>query len=424
MRLFNHSVGASVVLLFALAACGDGSTSSQSSATQSVPTTSGTEQPATTTSTVPETTSTVTGTTDTIDRADIYLGKTTEIYRRALPNGEDFVVRLSTDSYATVFGLSWTAPTGSAEECLGAHAMFFGVPGHVGFWGSAWVASPWFDDTISMQAVVLQSSMSAAENTNPATEYLVLRTLGDAAEIVLSSLAGTELDRSTVTNGIAMVVVEPQARGEGQTVNDLQVTVVAKDGLPSEASRLAPLAANVPVDCGPGDPPQRPLPEPGAQPADSGAAATQIRQRHALLVDRSVPADQKPADLLDDDTGVQDAIATIDAGQYRDVASSATYSIDELVFTKPDEAWFRYTITTTTTTYGDRFGIAAFDGKVWRITRATICQDIALAFAPCQPTPSTIEPPSTPEWDAAWQEWVSRANLYMGNDGCGPLSQC
>ncbi|MEO8266548.1 MAG: hypothetical protein ABI706_13695 [Ilumatobacteraceae bacterium] len=392
--------------------------------TQSASTTSGTEQPATTTSTVPETTSTVTATTDAIDQADIYLGTTTEIYRRALPNGDDFVARLSTEPYATVFGLNWTAPTGSATECLGDHAMFFGVPGRVGFWGSAWVASPWFDDTISTQPMVLQSSMSAAENTVPATQYLVVRTHGDAAEIVLSSIAGAELDRSDVINGIAMVVVEPNAQDDSQTVTDLQVTVVAKDGLPSATSRLAPFAPNVPAECGPGEAPQRPLPEPGAQPADSGAATTQIRQRHALLVDRSVPTSRKPADLLDDDMGVQDAIAALDEGQYRDIAASATYSIADLVFTKPDEAWFRYTITTTTTTYRDRFGIAVFDGKVWRITRATICQDLALALAPCLPTPPTIEPPSTPEWEAAWQEWVSRANLYMGSDGCGPLSQC
>lgn len=77
-----------------------------------------------------------------------------------------------------------------------------------------------------------------------------------------------------------------------------------------------------------------------------------------------------------------------------------------------------------TETYSDRFGIAVFNGAVWQITRATICQDLALALSPCQPTSKVIEPPSTPEWQAAWQEWMSRANLYNANDGCGPLSQC
>jgi hypothetical protein len=160
------------------------------------------------------------------------------------------------------------------------------------------------------------------------------------------------------------------------------------------------------------------------QPADPAAAAAQIRQRHALLADRSVPADLRLADLLDDDTGVQAAIASLDDSPSREAAASATFAIDELVFTTPAEAWFRYTITTPSSTYGDRFGNAVFNGHVWQITRATICQDLALALSPCVPDPPMVEPPSTPEWEAAWQEWISSAMLYTGNDGCRPLSQC
>lgn len=437
MRLLNRSVGASVVLLLGVAACGDDSTASQSLATESAPTISANEETATTstvpatTSTAPATTSTVLATTSTArevtdqnDPADAYLDRTMEIYRRALPNGQDFVVRVSAESYATVFGLRWTAPTGSADACLGNHAVFLGVPGHIGPWGSAWIAGAWFDAIDPAQPVVLQASMSAADNTIPTPQYLVVRTAADASEVVLSSMDGTQLDRSTVTNGIAMLVVDAQALGEGQTMNDVRVTVVTADGQSLAPSPLTPSTANIPSDCGPGKPPPRPLPQPGVQPDDPDAAATQIRQRHALLVDLSVPFDQKPANLLDDDTGVQDALATLDAGHYRDVAASATYSIDELVFTQPDEAWFRYTITTSTTTYSDEFGIAVIIGGAWQITRATICQDLAAALAPCQPTPEPISPPTTPEWEAAWQEWMSRANLYMGNDGCPPLSQC
>jgi hypothetical protein len=221
-----------------------------------------------------------------------------------------------------------------------------------------------------------------------------------------------------------MVVVDPLAKGEGSTVNDLSVTVIPANGQPSAPSPLAPAEWGAPSDCGPGDAPQRPLPAAGVQPADPGNATAQIRQRHALLVDRSMSHGRQLGDLLDDDTGVQSAIAQMDTGPYADVAATATYSIDELVFTQPEEAWFRYTITTSASTYGDRFGRAVFNGTVWQITRATICQDLALAQSPCDPTPPTVEPPSTPEWDTAWQEWVSRAMLYTGNDGCPPLSQC
>jgi hypothetical protein len=422
MRLLNRSVGASVVLLLGVAACGGDSTASHPSATDSATTTfaSATRETATT-STPPVTISIVLGTTNETDRADVYLGATAEIYRRVLPNGQNFVVRLSTESYASVFGLSWTAPTGSAQSCLGDHAVFFGVPGDIGPWGSAWVAAPWFDDTNRKQPVVVQSSMLPAEDAAPTTRYVVVRTDTDASGVVLSAADGIELDRSIVTNGVAMVVL---AEGEGRTVNDVRVAVLANDGQQSAPSSLAASAPSVPADCGPGDPPPHPLPAAGVQPADSDAAATQIRQRYALLVDRSVPDDQKPADLLDDDTGVRDAITKAGTGQFGEVVASATYSIDELVFTQPDLAWFRYTITTTNATYADRFGIAVFNGKVWQVTRATICQDLALALVPCEPAPLAVEAPSTPEWEAAWQEWMRRANLYMANDGCGPLSQC
>src|SRR5258706_8758011 len=127
MRLLNRSVGASVVLLLGVAACGSDLTASHPSATDSAPTTSATTGAATTT-TRPETPSTVSGTTNETDPADIYLGTTTEINRRGLSNGQNSAVRLSAKSHASGFGRSWTAPTGSAKPCLGDHAMFLGVP--------------------------------------------------------------------------------------------------------------------------------------------------------------------------------------------------------------------------------------------------------------------------------------------------------
>ena len=410
MSLTGRAWLLSVLLVMSATACGGPQTTLEASPTETAPASSAIGTPTTvdvpaasviepsTAPAPPDTATTVPGTIAAIDAADGYLDGTTEIYRRALPDGQDFVVRRSAESYATVFDLSWTAPTGSAEQCLGDHAMFFGVPGDIGSWGSAWVAAAWFDAAHPTQPAVLHSSMSAAEDSVPATEFLVMRTAADVAEVVLLARDGRELDRAPAANGVAMVMVEPQAQNDGQTVTVLRVSTVATDGQHSAPSPLLPplAASSGQADCGPGDPPQRPLPGAGAQPADPATADAQIRRRLALLADRSVPADQKPADLLDDDTGVRAAIALLDDGPYRDVAASAVYAIDELVFTAPTEAWFRYTITTSSSTYGDRFGIAVFNGDVWQITRATICQDLALALSPCLPNPPIVEPTSTP----------------------------
>ena len=421
----NRFVGAGIMLVVVLAACGDDRTRLASVAPDTSP------GPSSTSLAVPETMPPATsGTTPTTtsgtDRADAYLASTTELYRRTLPDGQDFVVRLSADTYADVFGLTWTAPTGSAELCLGDHAMFMGVPGDIGDWGSAWVSHAWFDAVDTSQPAVLQGSMWAAVDSSQTMQFLVVRTVDDVEQVVLSLANGDEVDRASVSNRIAMVAIDVAAQDAAGQQGGLIVTVVDDQGRASAPVALnAPTRTPLPAECGPGDPPQRELPGEGEQPPNPSAAEEQIRERHALLVDRTIDAADKPADLIDDDTGVDDATARLNAGPYREAADSAVHSIEELVFTSPTEAWFRYTITTSPNgTFSGRFGMATFNGSVWQITRATVCQDLALALAPCEPNPPVVEPPSTPEWEAAWQEWMSRAMLYNDNDGCPPLSQC
>ena len=94
-----------------------------------------------------------------------------------------------------------------------------------------------------------------------------------------------------------------------------------------------------------------------------------------------------------------------------------------MVFTDPDTAWFRYTITAPTGTF-DRFGMATFNGEVWQITRATLCGDLALAGGNCLPQTAAVEPPPSAEWEERYRDWTERASLYNAGDGCSPLSQC
>jgi hypothetical protein len=260
-------------------------------------------------------------------------------------------------------------------------------------------------------------------DNGPAGSYLLLRTDTDASEVILLSSVGTEIDRAPLVNGLAVVVMPPDAWQEGGTIEDLAAQLVGVDGQSSLPSQLSYGDQTYPAECGPGDQPVRTLPAAGAQPADPSTAEAQIRERYALLVDQAIPSDEKPTDLLDDDTGVATAVATLNRGQYADDAANAIYTVDELVFSSPSEAWFRYTITTPASTFPDRFGHAAFNGTVWQITRATLCQDLSLAQAPCSPLTEPVLP-IDPEFDAALAEWYSRAALYPSGDGCPPLSQC
>lgn len=428
VRPINRAITACAVLAMCMAACGENvsisgapAPSESAPTTESVDTTAPTEE---TTPAVPETAPNVTAAFDGTDLADPYLEATTELYRRSLPDGQEFAIRVSDASYASVFGMVWNAPTGSAEACLGDHALFFGIPSVMRSWGSAWTAERWFNEQRSTQPVVLQSSMAIDENSPLPGAYFVLRTTTDAAEIVLFASDGTQVDRAPVSNELAVAVMPSEAWREGDIIDKMTVRLVAADGQESAPVQLSYGDQTYPAECGPGEPPQRSLPAAGEQPADPEAAEAQIRERHALLIDRSLAADEKPADLLDDNTGVDDAIAVMDDGPFAEQAASATYAIDELVFTTPEEAWFRYTITTSASTFADRFGQAIFNGQVWQITRATLCQDLALAQAPCSPESPYLVVPLDPEYEAAWMEWQSRAMLYNSGDGCAPLSQC
>jgi hypothetical protein len=98
--------------------------------------------------------------------------------------------------------------------------------------------------------------------------------------------------------------------------------------------------------------------------------------------------------LLDDRTGVDDAIAQVLEGGFADSAESATHTVEELVFTSPTEAWFRYGIDTSDGYFGQRYGTATLTDGVWVFPRALVCQDLGLAGGGCEPWVEAIYPPS------------------------------
>ncbi len=142
-------------------------------------------------------------------------------------------------------------------------------------------------------------------------------------------------------------------------------------------------------------PPPPELPAAGEQPADATAAEQQIRDNFALLWNSDVPFEEKGAQLLDDTTGVQDAIDAVFDGGFADAAATARHSITDVVFTSPTEAWFGYDIDTTISDFTGRFGIAYFIDGRWRFARAVFCQDLSLAGGQCQPFVDQIYPPGS-----------------------------
>lgn len=138
-------------------------------------------------------------------------------------------------------------------------------------------------------------------------------------------------------------------------------------------------------------PPPPELPDPGEQPADAAAAEAEIVE----LMSRIYGDDAfDTADGIDDPTGVAEARDAVAAGGFEEAAASAEAVVEELVFTTPTDAWFRYRIDTSMGSFRDRFGQAVLVDGAWKVTRATICQDLAMAGGSCEPWVDAIQPPA------------------------------
>jgi hypothetical protein len=139
------------------------------------------------------------------------------------------------------------------------------------------------------------------------------------------------------------------------------------------------------------EPPPPALPQPGEQPADPAAAEQMIIDTMATIYSDS--DSETNGELIDDPTGVAEAREQVREGGFEEAAASAEAIVEELVFTTPTEAWFRYRIETSTGTFDRRFGIAVDVGGVWKITRNTICQDLQMAGGDCGGGVEVISPP-------------------------------
>ncbi len=141
------------------------------------------------------------------------------------------------------------------------------------------------------------------------------------------------------------------------------------------------------------EPPPPALPDPGEQPADPVAAGAEIAAAMTALygADRAVDGD---ALYLVDATGVAEARAAVIEGGFKTEAASARPVVEDLVFTSPNEAWFRYRIDTDGVGLTNRFGIALLVDGSWRITRDTLCQDLSMAGGECVGGWEFIQPPS------------------------------
>lgn len=127
------------------------------------------------------------------------------------------------------------------------------------------------------------------------------------------------------------------------------------------------------------------LPSAGVdQPADPAAAEAEIEANLDSLYGNP-DDDVDRSNVIDDASGLDVVRDQVEDNGFGDEAESATVTIQELVFTSPEEAVFRYTLTTSAANFGGQIGRARLLDGTWKITRGTLCQDLAKAGATCPP---------------------------------------
>ncbi|NND75030.1 MAG: hypothetical protein HKN44_08490 [Ilumatobacter sp.] len=138
-------------------------------------------------------------------------------------------------------------------------------------------------------------------------------------------------------------------------------------------------------------PPPPALPDPGEQPADPEAAEAEITELMSAMYGGAGVGEF--FDRLDDPTGVEQALEQVSEGGFQEAAASAQAVVEELVFTDPATAWFRYRIETSSIDLAERYGIAVQIDGIWKITRDTVCQDLSMAGGSCGDDIRVIRPP-------------------------------
>lgn len=213
---------------------------------------------------------------------------------------------------------------------------------------------------------------------------VVVQAAQDVASVSVTWNDGAS-DSAPVDNGIAVLVVD----GGGAWEDGYTLTYSSSNGDVSLPAEQAEGAITWSPDC---SPPPPALPEPGEQPADVAAAEQALRDGFARMWDDL--RDGVASVHIDDPAGVAEALAEVREGGYAEAAASAVHTVEEISFTSPTEAWFRYAIETSSGRFGERYGTASLGDAGWVFPRAVPCQDIGLGGGSCDPMEAPIYPPS------------------------------
>ncbi len=317
------------------------------------------------------------------------------LIERTTPDGYTLRVQKSPEwDHGSDWGIAGWEPAPWCYESAQLRVTISG-PGITDVGAVSWFREPY-------QGRAISSVLLGVADGSPRW-VVVVQVPGDASNVSVQFADGST-DTAVPSNGVAVLTV-PAAEGPIE-VNEGGGSYW-RDPEPSFAVTIdGGASAGVVGSDGTGtwadndyrdacSPPPPALPDAGEQPADPGAARQAIEEAMDVLYGSSDVADRDT--LIDDPTGVADARQQVAEGSYAEQAASASAVVEELVFTAPGEAWFRYRIEAAPSVFDNRYGIAREVNGTWKITRDTLCQDLTLAGGDCGPGWQPVTPPSMRE---------------------------
>ncbi len=117
------------------------------------------------------------------------------------------------------------------------------------------------------------------------------------------------------------------------------------------------------------------------QPADPQAAQQAIATAFATVYDGSKSSDDRLA-YVDDPDGVLDALNRATSGSLATVTQNLQAEVSRVTFTSSVTATVAYSLTAAGQS-AQRLGSARLVGDTWKVSRATVCADLADAGAAC-----------------------------------------
>ena len=243
--------------------------------------------------------------------------------------------------------------------------------------------------------VVAQRSEFGYADNRPLRVLLVQSSAGDTAATVRWDDGAT--DTADFLGGIVVLVAD----GTNSWEHTYELDVTGPAGTRTVSSADVEDTYSLPEWRAGCEPPPPSLPEPGEQPADPTAAEAALRADFTQLWDDIRSGTQ--SGRLDDWTGIAEAITAVQSGGFTEAAATAVHTIEEISFTSPTEAWFRYGIDTSSGYFGQRYGTATLTDAGWTFPRAVACADLSLGGGSCTPAVAPIYPPSWFELNgSAW----------------------